>query len=627
MNEMNDLENTEKLQVVSENRKKKPKRKPTTGWNVFLTVFAVAVNILFIVEAFYITKYSALSTNIFRMVNIIILAVLLVLDLLVFFTIRFKQLALAIISSCLLITGVGASSYVGYVLLRVDRSVNDITNTTYSKSVNTSLVVYDKGTGDSIKDLADISGTVVGYANGTGPAEAAEKYLSEASVAPKYQSYNDYASVFKALISSEIDVAVLPGSYKSVLGTDEAIASYLDDTRVIDSFTTDIQAKSVVSDDKDLTKEPFTVLLTGENEGLADTIMIVTVNPISMEVTMTSIARDSYVPIACYYGGKSKINAAHAVSEECMVDTVEQLTGVNIDYTVEFNFDSVIDVVDAVGGIDINNEIEFEGLTWDKATQAEYFIPMPEGEMHMDGVHALAYARERHAFLDGDFARQRHQQEIIQKVLAKIMASKNPNMYLDVLSAAGNNIKTNISAEQMVGFMSYAMKKANRYYDSSNVASIFNIRTNRITGYSAMQWDDGLSMYLYIYLLYNGSISDSYDAIQRNTDMSQTPSLLSSVTWSAHDTYTPPSLSQDEYNEYQDTTIGGPDDTNGSYEYTQPEVTQPEITQPEDTPPADVGPDVSDEQPVEPDQGDSNIGNEETGTGEVSQDPNADLAE
>ena len=73
------------------------------------------------------------------------------------------------------------------------------------------------------------------------------------------------------------------------------------------------------------------------------------VNPVSMKVTMVSIPRDSYVPISCYNGGKSKINSAHASSEACLVQTVQNLTGITIDYTIEFNFASVIQVVDAVG--------------------------------------------------------------------------------------------------------------------------------------------------------------------------------------------------------------------------------------------------------------------------------------
>mgnify|MGYP004461974745 CR=1 FL=1 len=607
---MGDLNNTEEMPVLNE-QPEKPKKTPKksyTAWNVVLTILTILVNIAFIVELFYVTKYSALSKGIFIKVNVAALVVLLLVDILVFFSIRLKNLVLMIISTCLLIAGGGTGGYAAYALLRVDKSVNDITKTEYTKSVNTSLVVYSKGSGKPILDVADISGARVGYATGTDTAEVGQKYLSDAGVTPEFKQYNDYTDVFKGLIASEIDVAVLPGSYKSVLSSDEALAPYLEDSSALETFTADVKAQSVAGADKDLTKEPFTVLLTGENEGLADTIMIVTVNPISMKVTMTSIARDSYVPITCYGGGSSKINAAHAVSEACMVDTVEQLTGVDIDYTVEFNFDSVIQVVDAVGGIDVYNEVAYEGLTWSVEYQAEYFIDMPEGDLHLDGVHALAYARERHAFPDGDFARQRHQQEIIQKVLAKVMASKDPNMYLNVLQAAGDNIKTNLSAEQMVGFVSYAMKKANRYYDSSNLASVFDIQTNRITGYSAMMWNDGLEMYLYTYMLYNGSISDSYNAIERNITMSTTPSPLGYAGWSAHDTYTPPAMSQDVYYESGETVIGGP----GTSEEETPAATAaPEENIPTPTTPPDTT--GGQETPTDPTPAPETPGGGETG--------------
>lgn len=622
---MSDLSNTEEMPVLNEqefeenksstsepdHKPGKPKKstpKVNTAWNVVLTILTILVNIAFIVELFYVTKYSALSKGIFIKVNVVALVVLLLVDILVFFSIRLKNLVLMIISTCLLIAGGGTGGYVAYALLRVDKSVNDITKTEYTKSVNTSLVVYSKGSGKPIIDVADISGAKVGYATGTDTAEVGQKYLSDAGVTPEFKQYNDYTDVFKGLIASEIDVAILPGSYKSIINSEEALAPYLEDTSALETFSADVTAQSVEGADKDLTKEPFTVLLTGENEGLADTIMIVTVNPISMKITMTSIARDSYVPITCYGGGSSKINAAHAVSESCMVDTVEQLTGVNIDYTVEFNFASVINVVDAVGGFDTHVDESFEGISYDIDEQKEIFVNVPAGDVTLNGTFALAYVRERHHFADGDFARQRHQQELIKNVLSKVMASRNPNMYLDVLQAAGDNLKTNLSTEQMINFVSYAMKKSNRYYDSSNVANVFDIQTNRITGYSAMMWNDGLEMYLYTYMLYNGSISDSYNAIERNITMSTTPSPLGYAGWSAHDTYTPPAMSQDVYYESGETVIGGP----GTSEEETPAATAtPEENIPAPTmPPESTG---GEETPTEPTPAPETPGGGETG--------------
>ena len=630
---MSDLNNTEEMPVLNEQvveekkiptnepdnrpgKQKKSTPKVNTAWNVVLTILTILVNIAFIVELFYVTKYSALSKGIFIKVNVAALVVLLLIDILVFFSIRLKNLVLMIISTCLLIAGGGTGGYAAYALLKVDKSVNDITKTEYTKSVNTSLVVYSKGSGKPILDVADISGAKVGYATGTDTAEVGQKYLSDAGVTPEFKQYNDYTDVFKGLIASEIDVAVLPGTYTNVIGTDESLAPYLEDTSALETFSADVTAQSVAGADKDLTKEPFTVLLTGENEGLADTIILVTVNPISMKVTMTSIARDSYVPITCYNGGKSKINAAHAVSEACMVETVEQNFGVHIDYTVEFNFASVIQVVDAVGGVDVHNDVTFVGQCWDIENDELMNLEIPEGDIHLNGQMALGYARERYAFSDGDFARQRHQQEIIEKVIQKVMATKDPNTYLKVLQAAGDNIKTNMSSEQMVEFVSYAMKKANRYYDSSNLAGVFNILNNRITGYSVMMWNDSLDMYLWTYWLYNGSISDSYNAIERNITMTQSPSQVGSASWNAHDTYTVPAISQDYYEEYGETVVGGPSETTQETPtYEEQDNTQNEnVTppQPEVTPvPTPEIPETP-EAPVEPTPGES--GGDQTGT-------------
>ena len=630
---MSDLNNTEEMPVLNEQvveekkiptnepdnrpgKQKKSTPKVNTAWNVVLTILTILVNIAFIVELFYVTKYSALSKGIFIKVNVAALVVLLLIDILVFFSIRLKNLVLMIISTCLLIAGGGTGGYAAYALLKVDKSVNDITKTEYTKSVNTSLVIYSKGSGKPILDVADISGAKVGYATGTDTAEVGQKYLSDSGVNPEFKQYNDYTDVFKGLIASEIDVAILPGTYSNVIGTDESLAPYLEDTSALETFSADVTAQSVAGADKDLTKEPFTVLLTGENEGLADTIILVTVNPISMKVTMTSIARDSYVPITCYNGGKSKINAAHAVSEACMVETVEQNFGVHIDYTVEFNFASVIQVVDAVGGVDVHNDVTFVGQCWDIENDELMNLEIPEGDIHLNGQMALGYARERYAFSDGDFARQRHQQEIIEKVIQKVMATKDPNTYLKVLQAAGDNIKTNMSSEQMVEFVSYAMKKANRYYDSSNLAGVFNILNNRITGYSVMMWNDSLDMYLWTYWLYNGSISDSYNAIERNITMTQSPSQVGSASWNAHDTYTVPAISQDYYEEYGETVVGGPSETTQETPtYEEQDNTQNEnVTppQPEVTPvPTPEIPETP-EAPVEPTPGES--GGDQTGT-------------
>lgn len=101
-----------------------------------------------------------------------------------------------------------------------------------------------------------------------------------------------------------------------------------------------------------MTTEPFTVLIIGVDDDRSDALMLATVNPSSMTVLLTSIPRDSYVPIACYTNQKSdKINNSRVRGRQCTMDTVKQLLDVDIDFYFESNFHGIIEIVDALGGV------------------------------------------------------------------------------------------------------------------------------------------------------------------------------------------------------------------------------------------------------------------------------------
>lgn len=604
---------------------KKPKRgefkKNPKVINIALTIIAVIANILITLVMFNITRFASISQNIFLMINIATLALLIILDLLVILMIRTRKIALFVISVLVLSLFVATGGYGVYALGRINKNVNKITGDTKEQEVAASLVIYSGTSGDPITDVKSLDGRRVGISSGSQTAEIAKKKLSSENVTPEYVEVSGYTELLTQLISGGVDCAVLPVSYQSQFADDENLSAYLADTKSILDFSETVTSTSAAGADKDITKEPFTVLVTGENEGLADSIILMSVNPISMKVTMTSIARDSYVPISCY-GSSDKINSAHAASEECMVKTVENLMGIDIDYTIEFNFASVIQVVDAVGGVDVENDTAFLGQSWNLDTDKLEVVPIPYGEglVHMNGQQALGFVRERYAFADGDFARQRHQQAVIENIIQKVMQSKDPQMFLDILDAAGDNIKTNFTVDQMTGFINYALQKSARYYNTNDIAGVFNFESSRVTGYSAYLWNSSLQMELWIYRLFNGSIEDCAKAIKRNLDLDETPTTPTTVSWSAVDTYTPDPVSQEEYNETRITDSGKPVETpdysntddndtytpptptpdySGSEEtYTPPTATPEQTEQTEPTEPTEPTPEQT--EPTEP---------------------------
>ena len=552
----------------NKNGKKKPKKgqfkKDPTVLNIVVTIFTIVANVLVTLVLFNTTRFSAVGKNIFLIINLVALVLLVLLDILVILMIRTKKVVMFVISCVVLSLFVGVGGYGIYALGRVNTNVNKITGDTKEEEVSASLVIYSGTSGDPITDVKDLEGRRVGISSGSTTSEIAKTKLSNEGINVEYVEVNGYTELLTQLISGGVDCAVMPVTYASQFDDDENLSAYLPDTQSILDFSDTVTTASETGADKDITKEPFTVLVTGENEGLADSIILMSVNPISMKVTMTSIARDSYVPISCY-GSSDKINSAHAASESCMVKTVENLMGIDIDYTIEFNFASVVQVVDAVGGVDVSNDTAFYGQSWDIETDSLNVIPIPYAEdgslVHMNGQQALGFVRERMAFADGDFARQRHQQAVIEDIINKIMASKSPQMFLDILDAAGNNIKTNFSVEQMTGFINFALQKAKRYYNSDSVSGLFNFESSRVYGYAADLWNNSLQMDLWIYRLFNGSIEDCAAAIRRNLSTTDTPSTPTSVSWSAANTYTPDPVSQEEYNETRITDDGRPDPT------------------------------------------------------------------
>lgn len=184
--------------------------------------------------------------------------------------------------------------------------------------------------------------------------------------------------------------------------------------------------------------EPFTVLLLGVDEregdaGRSDTMILASVRKDSIE--MVSIPRDTRVEIAGR-GTEDKINHAYAFGGiDMAVKTVEQFLDMPVDYYVEMNMDGLKDLVNAVGGIEVDNSFAFSYGGSD----------FGEGRIQLDGEEALNYARMRYEDPNGDFGRQDRQRQVIQAVLEKGTDPGVVFKYGSILRTISSNVKTNIT--------------------------------------------------------------------------------------------------------------------------------------------------------------------------------------
>ncbi|QNK48134.1 LytR family transcriptional regulator [Brevibacterium sp. PAMC23299] len=205
--------------------------------------------------------------------------------------------------------------------------------------------------------------------------------------------------------------------------------------------TTDKRTKDLALSDR----EPFSMLMLGVDErdgdkGRSDTMIVLTVNPQKKSVKMLSIPRDTRTEIVGH-GTQDKINHAFAFGGAKMsMDTVENFLDIPIDYYMKINMEGFKDIVDAVGGVTVQNDLDFtsDGIHFAKGTHT------------LNGKEALAYSRMRHDDPSGDFGRQSRQRAIIEAVIKEGASLSSLTKYDEVFAALGNNIQTNLTFDDMM---------------------------------------------------------------------------------------------------------------------------------------------------------------------------------
>ena len=288
------------------------------------------------------------------------------------------------------------------------------------------------------------------------------------------EEYSSYYEMIFDLLNGKIDGIFLSSNYQTIFGSEESFKD-LKDTTIAYTYSKEMENQDTTLTSNKSLKEPFTILLMGvdsEIDGLnanaafnGDTLMLITFNPKTLNATMFSIPRDTYVPIACNNNKYAKINSSAAYRTSCVIDTVEQLTDITIDYYVKINFKGVVDLVDALGGIEVDIEApdfnynhgvncggRFCEQNSDRDTSASGMIYLDPGLQTINGEEALAYARCRHLYLQSDIDRNKHQQQVVEAIAKKAASLDNLSKIEEILNAVTKNITTNMSSKQILSF-------------------------------------------------------------------------------------------------------------------------------------------------------------------------------
>lgn len=322
-------------------------------------------------------------------------------------------------------------------------TINNITNVSYQTQVVSVVVKNDS----EHKRIAGLDGETVGIVEKL-DFENTEKALKEIETVentllePVY--YASAGELAEALLDESVDAIMFNEAYRGLL--EDVNADFTTKTKIIYQYQIQEELE-IDTPDVNISYEPFNVYISGidtygpvSSVSRSDVNMVVTVNPKTKKILMTSIPRDYYVELASF-GALDKLTHAGIYGVEESMKTLENLFGTEIDYYARVNFTSLVTMVDALGGITVDNPQEFESYH----THDLY----PQGKIEMDGETALEFVRERYGLEGGDNDRVKNQQRVLAAMIDKAISPAIIKNYSSILSAVSDSVMTNMSSEDI----------------------------------------------------------------------------------------------------------------------------------------------------------------------------------
>lgn len=254
--------------------------------------------------------------------------------------------------------------------------------------------------------------------------------------------YDDLFKMALSLLEGKVEAILISDAHKQAI--EEEYDYFSDKVKELYKIELKTELEEIVKD-ASVTKEPFTLYISGidtygpiATKSRSDVNIIMTINPKTNEIVLTSIPRDYYVQLHGTKGNKDKLTHAGVYGINMSVQTIEDLLDVEINYYARVNFNTLIDVVDIVGGLSIDSDAAF--TPWTNPN-----CPITKGVNILDGKCTLAFARERHAYASGDRHRGQNQQQVITKLIDKLTSSKTVvRKYSEILDSLDGSFQTNI---------------------------------------------------------------------------------------------------------------------------------------------------------------------------------------
>ena len=461
---------------------------------------SLLVNIFFI---YFIYKYKILPLK-YRNILAILLGLTLCGFVFIGFIKKRKSKPLKIISIIFLfILSIAQISFISYAKKSID-TLEKI-NSKVEEQNEMSLVVLKDS---NIKTIQDAFSKEIATTESF-DKENTEKILSKSrnkySSDLKTKDFASYILAANSLMNKESEVMLLNESFRSIL--EESIDGFTEKTRVLDSKV--VEGKKITTQNKKQVEEhkSFNVYISGiDTYGSLSTVsrsdvnMILSVNPVKNKILITTIPRDTYLAIGGDNDKYDKLTHAGLFGVDTSIKSLESLLDIDIDYYGKVNFTSLTELINALGGIKVDNPVAFE------SSSGKYYFP--QGKIDMDGDMALAFSRERYHLEEGDFDRGKNHARVLTGIINKMLSYDMLMNFNQISNIVLESVNTDISYDKMIELVNKQLSDGGDW----------DIETQALKGWG----ESGLSSYLmpdsnlYMMRVDEDSVKEIHDKIINN---------------------------------------------------------------------------------------------------------------
>lgn len=452
---------------------KRRKKKKSLAFRIWTILLSILLLIGFGLLIYQVVKMNFVPSRLMIPVSMALALVALIFVFLInFFT---NHIPSKIFLSLLVICLVFVSGMGNYYVYKTSHMIEKVT-TNEGKVKN--IVSVIALTNSNIQDITDLSTSnkvaVLKSIDTYGTKKSIKDVCKQFDVEKKSElpftidSANSVQEAVNSLYNEDVDAIIINETYRTNIKEMESFSDFDENTKVIYQTVYYTEAKNDALAVSDITNEPFSILISGNDTygdvgelSRSDVNMVVTINPLTSTVLLTSIPRDTYMPTycdateTCVIGAMDKITHTGIYGINTTQRTVENFLDMEINYTFRANFSSVIDIVDALGGVDIYVE---EGMAVSTFYADHTLEGVTEGWNHLDGKRALAYARERHAYLDGDNQRVRNQQQVLMAIFEKATSTDIITKYASLLDALSKAFETNLTTNEITDLIKFQIQ-------------------------------------------------------------------------------------------------------------------------------------------------------------------------